>query len=116
MILANARKQSQTRGAELELSYLGDLASGNVPERDTAVRRMVEMLPDPDRELIMLTVWERLSVAEAALTLGIRPGTARVRLHRARQRLAADPAIQALLQADVASPALAMNSQGDDEL
>jgi RNA polymerase sigma factor (sigma-70 family) len=105
LILTNVRKQSQGREAILELSRLGDVGSSNGPERDAAVRRMVELLPDADRELIMLTVWERLTVAEAALTLGVRPGTARVRLHRARQRLAADPGMQALVQAVAGSAA-----------
>lgn len=104
LILADTRKQTRTREALLELGRLGDDLTSNGPERDAAVRRMVAALPDKDRELIMLTVWERLSVAEAALTLGVRAGTARVRLHRARQRLAADPGMQALVQSVVGSP------------
>jgi RNA polymerase sigma-70 factor (ECF subfamily) len=46
-------------------------------------------LPDVDRELITLTVWERMTTREAALVVGLKPGAARVRLHRARRRLAA---------------------------
>jgi RNA polymerase sigma factor (sigma-70 family) len=96
LILANGRKQSRAHEAVVELSRLGAAGSGNAPDRDAAVRRMVEMLPDKDRELIMLTVWEGLTPTEAALAVGVRPGTARVRLHRARQRLAAEPDMEAL--------------------
>ena len=98
LILANTRKQSQARDAVLELSRLGDAGSNNVSDQHAAVRRLVEQLPATDRELIMLTVWEGLTVAEAALAVGMRPGTARVRLHRARQRLAAEPGMKALVQ------------------
>ena len=52
-------------------------------------------LRETDRELIRLTEWERLSITEAAVVLGLRPGTARVRLHRARKTLAAHPALAA---------------------
>jgi RNA polymerase sigma-70 factor (ECF subfamily) len=65
--------------------------------RGKAVRRALESLSDVDRELITLTTWERLSPADAARVVGITAGTARVRLHRARARLARHPRLQALL-------------------
>lgn len=48
-----------------------------------AVRRMRE----DDRDLLLLIAWEGLTPSQAAAVLGIRPATARVRLHRARERL-----------------------------
>jgi len=67
-----------------------------------ALRSGLASLTGPDRELVLLVVWEQLSPAEAAAVLGIPPGTARSRLHRARRQLrqhvstptpaAADPA------------------------
>jgi RNA polymerase sigma-70 factor (ECF subfamily) len=45
-------------------------------------------LSESDRELLLLVAWEQLTPAQAAGVLGIRPSTARVRLHRARRRLA----------------------------
>jgi RNA polymerase sigma-70 factor (ECF subfamily) len=51
-----------------------------------------------DRELITLTTWEGLTPAEAACVVGITAGTARVRLHRARARLARHPRMRALLE------------------
>jgi RNA polymerase sigma factor (sigma-70 family) len=41
---------------------------------------------DPDREVLLLVAWCQLSCEEAARALGIRAGTARSRLHRARKR------------------------------
>lgn len=61
--------------------------------RTAAVRTALDALSEPDRELIRLTEWERLPIADAAVVLGLRPGTARVRLHRARRALAAHPAL-----------------------
>ncbi|WP_405933890.1 sigma factor-like helix-turn-helix DNA-binding protein [Streptomyces sp. NBC_00827] len=40
-----------------------------------------------ERELLLLVAWERLTPTEAAAAVGIPPGTARSRLHRARARL-----------------------------
>jgi RNA polymerase sigma-70 factor, ECF subfamily len=65
--------------------------------RGEAVRRALESLSDLDRELVTLTTWEGLSSADAARVVGITAGTARVRLHRARARLARHPRLQALL-------------------
>ena len=67
-------------------------------DRDAAVRRALESLGDLDRELVSLTTREGLSPAEAARVVGITAGTARVRLHRARARLARHPRLRALLE------------------
>lgn len=53
------------------------------------VRRTLAGLPHVERELILLVAWEQLTPTEAAAVLGIPPGTARSRLHRARNRLRA---------------------------
>jgi RNA polymerase sigma factor (sigma-70 family) len=50
------------------------------------LRAAFAALTDFDRELLLLIGWEGLSQAEAATALGISPGAARVRLHRARKR------------------------------
>jgi RNA polymerase sigma-70 factor (ECF subfamily) len=65
-------------------------------ERIDAARRAAALgpdlaaLPEGERAVLELVAYDGLTVAEAAAALGIRPGTARVRLHRAR---AAFPAI-----------------------
>ena len=66
-------------------------------QRAAAVRRALEELSDLDRELVTLTSWEGLNPADAARVVGITAGTARVRLHRARARLARHPALRELL-------------------
>ena len=63
-----------------------------------AVRTALASLREQDQELIRLTEWEQLSITEAALVLGLKPATARVRLHRARRSLAAHPALEGLFE------------------
>jgi RNA polymerase sigma factor (sigma-70 family) len=59
---------------------------------DSAVRARalvsaVRKLPATERDVLLLVAWEQLTPAEAAAALGIPPGTARSRLHRARATL-----------------------------
>ena len=51
------------------------------------LRTALRELPAVERELLLLVAWENLSPTEAAQVLGIPAGTARSRLHRARQRM-----------------------------
>jgi len=44
-------------------------------------------LAPEEREVLLLVAWEQLTPAQAAAVLGIPPGTARSRLHRARAAL-----------------------------
>jgi len=62
------------------------------------VAAAMDRLPPGDREVLRLVEWECLTPAELATALGVRPGTARVRLHRARRALAADPEVRALVE------------------
>ncbi|HJQ00686.1 MAG TPA: sigma-70 family RNA polymerase sigma factor [Jatrophihabitans sp.] len=48
----------------------------------------LDSLSPTDRELLRLIAWEQLSTAEAGYVLGCSQATVRVRLHRARGRLA----------------------------
>ncbi|MFI6322188.1 RNA polymerase sigma factor [Nonomuraea sp. NPDC050556] len=50
-------------------------------------------LPEGERAVLELVVIDQLTVTEAAAALGIRSGTAMVRLHRARRRLQALPLV-----------------------
>ena len=47
----------------------------------------VAALPEPERDALMLHVWEGLGYEDVADALGVPIGTVRSRLHRARQRL-----------------------------
>ncbi|QEV20010.1 RNA polymerase sigma factor [Streptomyces alboniger] len=54
------------------------------------LRALLAELPSVERELLLLVAWEQLTPGEAAAAVGIPAGTARSRLHRARNRLRAD--------------------------
>ncbi|HEX4344268.1 MAG TPA: RNA polymerase sigma factor [Solirubrobacteraceae bacterium] len=55
---------------------------------DGALAEALARLTADDRELLLLVAWEGLRTDEAARALGCRPATCRMRLHRARRRLA----------------------------
>ncbi len=57
-----------------------------VPE--SALGQALEALDARDRELLLLIAWDGLTPSQAATALGLKPGTVRVRLTRARRRLA----------------------------
>ncbi|WP_300614367.1 sigma-70 family RNA polymerase sigma factor [Trebonia sp.] len=61
------------------------------------VRQALVRLSPGEREVLLLVVWEQLTVADAARALAIPPGTARRRLHQARVTLRSTPEIVALL-------------------
>lgn len=107
LLLAAHREARHRHDAETEHARVHEPSAD--PEdfgRASAVRAALDDLREPDRELIRLTEWERLSITEAAVVLGLRPGTARVRLHRARRTLAAHPALADL------SPARSLSRDG----
>ncbi len=56
--------------------------------RDGALRALA-LLTEDDRELLRLVAWEGLDLAGLAAALAVSQATAKVRLHRARQRLQA---------------------------
>lgn len=91
-VLANHRR-SERRRDRLGARLAGALAEHLVPDPAEAggtvdqVRAALALLPEPDREVIQLTVWEGLAAPQVAVVLGIPPATVRTRLHRARRRL-----------------------------
>lgn len=107
-LFGTARKillsQSRQRGREQSLiEHAAMIATAETPTPNPQVQEAVTealgRLTPEERELILLVEWERMTPAEVATVLDIRPGTARVRLHRARQSLAADPALQEFIKA-----------------
>lgn len=58
------------------------------PAAGEALRRALGQLGEPDREILLLIAWEGLSPTQAAAVLGVKAAAVRVRLHRARRRLA----------------------------
>lgn len=92
-VLNNHRRGARRRGRLAErLRDHVRTAVSEAPDPATmpqvvALREAMATLDPADRELIALSAWEGLGPSEIAAVLGIEPGTARVRLHRARTRL-----------------------------
>ncbi|MEV0591760.1 RNA polymerase sigma factor [Nonomuraea cavernae] len=78
-----------------DIADLADRIDAEEPAR-RALSAMAD-LPEGERALLELVVIDQLTVAEAAQALGIRVGTARVRLHRARRTLRNVPGVAAAL-------------------
>jgi RNA polymerase sigma factor (sigma-70 family) len=57
------------------------------PVRSRTLLSAVHALPSAERDVLLLVAWEQLTPAQAATALGVPPGTARSRLHRARTAL-----------------------------
>lgn len=96
LLLAEARRQGREEAAVTELAARPDVVPEVRAETSGAVvRAALDRLSPGDREVLLLVEWEGLTPAELAVALGVRAGTARVRLHRARRALAADPALRA---------------------
>jgi RNA polymerase sigma factor (sigma-70 family) len=89
-VLANHRRGERRRTALAE-RLRAELVAWAEPAVDRGhgeVRAAFQRLSDADRELLSLVGWEGLSTAEIATVLGCSRGTVRLRLHRARKRLA----------------------------
>jgi RNA polymerase sigma-70 factor (ECF subfamily) len=92
--LARGDRRSQRLGQRLaetlEVTTLPDPARIHEGRIDTQmVRQALDELSTDDRELVALTAWEGLTPTQAGAVLGLSPGAARSRLHRARLRLRA---------------------------
>jgi RNA polymerase sigma-70 factor, ECF subfamily len=85
-------REERFRGSAL----LGEEDTARMDARIDAAaqsRRLYEAmdrLPEAERAVLELVAIDELTVAEAAAAVGVRSGTARVRLHRARRKLRAD--------------------------
>ena len=63
--------------------------SSGSSSREEDVRDAVERLPERDREVLRLVLWDGLSHGEAAVVLGCSTNAVAQRLHSARERLRA---------------------------
>ncbi|PZG16979.1 RNA polymerase [Nonomuraea aridisoli] len=82
-VRAEVRRDALT--AELRAWTEGDVAD-EVAER-LGVLRALTVLPEDDREILVLVAWHGLSPKEGAQVVGCSSAAFRVRLHRARKRL-----------------------------
>ncbi len=89
----NAQRKSKREAAFVNALSTVTVPWAEMPFEDRAegaeVMAALARLRPRDRELILLIAWDELTPAEAGQVLGLRPVTARSRLHRARQRLSA---------------------------
>jgi RNA polymerase sigma-70 factor, ECF subfamily len=90
-VLANQRRGERRRDGLAQ--RLGHELTARLPGLDDdggdRVRAALAQLTEEDREILRLAGWEELTSGEIAVVLGVRPVTARSRLHRARRRLRA---------------------------
>lgn len=89
--------QAAALAAATHARLTADAASPSGDSATEVVRGALADLSEVDRDLLTMTVWERLPVVDAGAALGLSPSAARVRLHRVRRRLAADPRLSGLL-------------------
>jgi RNA polymerase sigma-70 factor, ECF subfamily len=85
-VLSNQRRAAGRRTAlheRLMLERAGDASA----EQPVPIVEALDQLPERDREVLILIAWDGLSTEDAAQVLGCSRVAARVRLHRARQRL-----------------------------
>jgi len=92
-VLANQRRGERRRlaladrlKAELAVSYRPQEQAGELADIAVALRK----IPESDRELLALSAWEGLDAGQIATVLGCSRNAARIRLHRARRRFAAE--------------------------
>jgi RNA polymerase sigma-70 factor (ECF subfamily) len=97
-IAAEARRRARELHAVRRIEgrrLLDGAALARIEERLDAEResrrlhRAIAELPEADRALLELVSLDGLSIADAARVLGVKPATARVRLHRSRARVTA---------------------------
>jgi RNA polymerase sigma factor (sigma-70 family) len=93
-LLANEWRYRRSAPVPVAVEHLDALTPAAGAEADTVaaitdLRAALAGLTDSDQEILRLVGWEQLTVAESAVVLDCSRGTAAVRLHRARRRLAA---------------------------
>jgi RNA polymerase sigma-70 factor (ECF subfamily) len=99
VVADDRRRAARDRAREQRLrgsALLGEDDAAEIEARIDAaaqLRRLYEAmdrLPEPERAVLELVAIDELSLTEAAAAAGVRPVTARVRLHRARRKLRAE--------------------------
>jgi len=96
--LANHRRGDQRRDALVERLQAEPILPPSPAEHDEELEAALAQLAADDREIVRLWAWEQLQPREIAVVLDITPNAAAIRVHRAKQRLAA------LLRTDAGVP------------
>jgi RNA polymerase sigma-70 factor, ECF subfamily len=87
-VLANELRAGRRRAALARRAAAEPF--GAVDDEQAPVLGALARLRPRDRELLLLIAWEGVTLHDAARALGCSPATVRVRLHRARRRLAVE--------------------------
>jgi RNA polymerase sigma-70 factor (ECF subfamily) len=93
-VVANQRRSGERRrrlGDRLEHEAVSAAAPpepADAMHRRDAFSHAFQLLSEGEREVLRLVAWDGLGTREAASALGCSPAAFRVRLHRARRRLA----------------------------
>ncbi|WP_327085462.1 sigma-70 family RNA polymerase sigma factor [Nonomuraea sp. NBC_01738] len=91
-VLANHRRgelRHEQRTAALREHLAASPSLALLPDDGLSeISRVFGGLPEDDRELLALVVWEELDTAQLGQALGLSRNAVRVRLHRARKRFA----------------------------
>jgi RNA polymerase sigma factor (sigma-70 family) len=86
-VLSAHRRRNRTQTALAERLRQQVVEQYAPSQDDLHVRDVLRHLSPSDRELMELMVYDQLTPTEIACVLGKSPGSVRVRIHRARQRL-----------------------------
>jgi len=92
-VLANYYRGERRRSALADRLRAELATSYQPPEHDSEHARIASALarlPEEQRELLALNSWEGLDYGQLAVVLGCSRNAVRIRLHRARSRLAAE--------------------------
>ncbi len=93
-VIANQYRSTRRRhDLDLKLTHEAGVGAAAEDPVDSLDRRdsfaaAFSQLSEPEREVLRLVAWEGLSTGDAARAFGCSAGAFRVRLHRARRRLA----------------------------
>ncbi len=92
-VLSNDRRREARRLrlgdrlASVHVAMVADPAADDDPsDVETAFRALVSLRP-ADRDILLLSLWEALTVGQIAIVMEISPANVSVRLHRAKARL-----------------------------
>lgn len=99
LVANDRRRQGRERAGEEGLRGSVPLDSDDAARMDARIDAAaqsrllyaaMDRLPEAERAVLELVAIDELTVAEAGAAVGVRPVTARVRLHRARRKLRAE--------------------------
>ena len=83
----NRRRRTDPLDEEPTSSSPGPEQQSSEQQNARKVRQLVEGLPERQREVVLLRIFEDLSVRETARSMGCREGTVKALLHKAMNKL-----------------------------